>query len=434
MILILASPVRVAGEEPRRSFIEWGRQHAKELRTLDTGQGFTDLEPLGSTIGNSRVVALGEPAHGVHEFLALRNRFFEFLVSEMGFTAIAVETGFAEAGPVDAYVGGESGDPAALVHGVFAWDTRAFEENRQLIEWIRRRNSTHVGRKIHLYGLDLTGGRLGQLRESRRSVDEALVFLDRVDAVSERQLRLRLDPFLDMFNEGGYGILSPADRDAVSAAIEDLASLFERRRVDFVKDSTEARYAIACRHAVVARQLVASFRSGIAAGAVKPPDYRDASMARDAAMADNLRWVLEREGPEGRVFIYAHNGHVKKGPTEKEASAGFFPGKPPTSMGEYLQSMLGGEMFVVGSTYGKGAATMTTPPIDAASIESGLAEVGPPVFTIGLRPAAGVPGVLEWLNRPMKMRENDQYTELNPLAAFDALVFVENVNPVHVLP
>jgi erythromycin esterase-like protein len=76
-------------------------------------------------------------------------------------------------------VRGAGSDPT-VTQSVYAWDTRAFEENRQLIEWMRRHNSTRVAPKIRFYGIDLTGGRQGQFRDSRRSADEALAFVDRV--------------------------------------------------------------------------------------------------------------------------------------------------------------------------------------------------------------------------------------------------------------
>lgn len=47
-----------------------------------------------------------------------------------------------------------------------------------------------------------------------------------------------------------------------------------------------------------------------------PPGAWSAMSARDAAMADNVRWVLSREGPGGRVLVFAHNQHVKNAPTE----------------------------------------------------------------------------------------------------------------------
>ena len=65
-------------------------------RQVEANGDATDLIPLKSLVGAARVVALGEPTHGAHEPLAFRNRLIRFLVEQMGFTAVALETGFTE--------------------------------------------------------------------------------------------------------------------------------------------------------------------------------------------------------------------------------------------------------------------------------------------------------------------------------------------------
>ena len=108
----------LAQEVSSQPLLVWAKGHAIPVSTVEPGHGFTDLQPLKTTIGQARLVALGESAHGVHEFLAFRNRLAEFLVQEMGFTAIAVETGFYEGVQVDDYVAGGTTDRTKVVQGV----------------------------------------------------------------------------------------------------------------------------------------------------------------------------------------------------------------------------------------------------------------------------------------------------------------------------
>src|SRR5258708_1711244 len=73
---------------------------------------------------------------------------------------------------------------------------------------------------------------------------------------------------------------------------------------------------------------------------------------RDAAMAENLRAVLQQEGTRGgRMLLFAHNWHIKKRASVTEAFPEQFPGEPGTTMGQYLQSTLGDQLVVVGSTF-----------------------------------------------------------------------------------
>lgn len=126
---------------PDDAVLVWASASSIPLSSVEPGSGFTDLQELRPLLGSARLVALGEAMHGAHEFLALRNRLFEFLVEELGFTAIAVETGFTEAWAVDEYVqGGPSDGPVA--QNVFHWAIhQVWLENQQLIDWMREYNA-----------------------------------------------------------------------------------------------------------------------------------------------------------------------------------------------------------------------------------------------------------------------------------------------------
>src|SRR5262249_57840982 len=69
--------------------IAWLKANAIPLATAEPGSRFEDLEPLRATIGNARVVGLGEATHGTREFFQLKHRMIEYCVSQLGFTVIA---------------------------------------------------------------------------------------------------------------------------------------------------------------------------------------------------------------------------------------------------------------------------------------------------------------------------------------------------------
>jgi len=55
-------------------------------------------------IGNSRIVAVSEAVHAARQPLEFRNRLIKYLVEEMGFTAIALESGVVEGRLLNDYV------------------------------------------------------------------------------------------------------------------------------------------------------------------------------------------------------------------------------------------------------------------------------------------------------------------------------------------
>jgi len=419
--------------------VAWAKDHAIRLSTIEPGHGFADLQPIASIIGAALVIALGEAAHGTHDFLAFRNRLLEFLVQQLGVTALAAETGYAEGLDVDAYINGEDVDVMVAAQRVFDdWYPAPLEENLALVEGMRAYNAgAPPGRALHFYGIDLTGG--WGYQHARRVADSALDYLGRVDAGAAAALRARLDPLLATFTARGYASLEPAQRARLTAAIADLVQLLQTHRGAFIAATTMVDFERAWRHAVNARQLDAYFGCAPHGSSDSVADYRAMSMMRDAAMAENLHAVLQQERPRGRILLFAHNWHIKKRASEKEAFPEQFPGEPGTTMGQYLQSTLREQLVVIGSTFHRTAdGTLTGPPVtdnrltveaaEPSDLDDELARVGSPMFIVDLRAARQSAPAAAALDRPRRMRFNDRYAEENPLRAFDALLYVDTVS------
>src|SRR5215208_3197850 len=72
-----------------------------------------DYEPLLKLIGTARFALLGEASHGTHEFYRERAEITKRLITDKGYTAVAVEADWPDAYRVNRYVRGESDDPDA---------------------------------------------------------------------------------------------------------------------------------------------------------------------------------------------------------------------------------------------------------------------------------------------------------------------------------
>ncbi len=132
---------------------EWIRTTAVRLTTTEAGHGFADMQPLKKIVGDARVVALGEATHGTREFFQLKHRMLEFLASEMGFSIFSIEANMPEAYRLNEYVLNGTGDPAALLKGMYfwTWDT---EEVLEMIHWMRQFNESGKGR-VQFTGFDM---------------------------------------------------------------------------------------------------------------------------------------------------------------------------------------------------------------------------------------------------------------------------------------
>src|SRR3954466_709163 len=121
-----------------------------------------DYEPLLDMIGDARFVLLGEASHGTHEFYDTRAIITQRLITEKGFTAVAVEADWPDAYRVNRYVQGISGDTTAQEaldsfqrFPLWMWRN---QDVLLFLEWLRTYNS-HLNegedKKVGFYGLDL---------------------------------------------------------------------------------------------------------------------------------------------------------------------------------------------------------------------------------------------------------------------------------------
>ena len=434
-------------EQAPAEFVVWARKNAIPITTMEPDKGFKDLQPLKKIIGNARVVGLGESVHTAHEFHRIRHRLLQFLVEQMGFTAFAMETGFAEAVKVNDYVLGRVNEPERWQNNWFTWGLGYEEELLALVHWMRRYNDDpRHPRKLHFYGIDVAVPYSSPLT----AVEGAQAYLDKVDheyaASPGRQELLTL---VQKFQGSGFSDevevrdislrkyieLPVEERNAYTAAIADLLARYRTNRTDYIDRSSVEDYEWAYHSGIAAQQLDSAYRA--AAAATKPGSkIRGASWSatRDSAMADNVLWALQREGPRGRIVVWAHNTHLMKSRLRD-----FGP-----RLGLYLDSMLGRDYVNVGFTYyqyqgakpaweSQHEREAVNLPASCGTLDGELARVGLPMFAVSLRAVPPQGAVHAWLSKPRVMRESKPEWDyrLVPLRAWDALFFTQYITSAH---
>ena len=437
-------------------FLSWAKDCAVPLPTVAAGPPWGDLRPLGNMVGDAAVVALSEAVHGGAELLKFRNRAFQYLVQEKGFTAIAIESGIVEGRAVYDYVLGGSGTLLTAVAQGFSWTFDQLFENHDLVRWLREYNADpqHT-RKVRFYGFDVPGspGEANANRGLDTALTEALNYLVSVDAAEGDAFHARLDPFIPSIrfdfrrprDASGYDKLSQGERDSITATIADLVSVLERREAPYQAASSVNDYEWAYRAAIGARDADAWLRR-IPTGwqpSNDPVSILDERMrflssardVRDRAQADNLEWIIRQEGPLGRILVFAHRYHL----STKSVKA---PGVEQPSqevMGTYLRRRLGERLVTIGSLIGAGEVecaglrcgdgiTQTLGRLAQESIEGLAGEMGAHQFLLDLRTAPAP--VANWLERVHLVGEG-RYDALDvPLSgAFDVLFYVDAVTP-----
>jgi len=309
LLIATACSAQVTAQQSIQPFAKWASNRVVPLDTVEPSHDVSDLRLLRSLIGSAKVVAIGEPGHGNHEPLSFRNRLFAFLVAEMGFTAIAIESGLSESERVQAFVAGGPGIASQITRDNLTYGFGNFQENVDLVRWIHDYNSDPSHRrKVRFYGIDISLGGPRTATPAPVAVETALSYVARIDGEAAGRLRERLQPFLDRLRVTNPESFSEADRDLMTAAIGDLTALLEAQRQTFVARTSKGEYEWALRNAISAQQADRVFRlmPPPSTGGVPPTAWRQMT-ARDEALAENVRWILEREGPSGRVLVFAHS-------------------------------------------------------------------------------------------------------------------------------
>jgi erythromycin esterase len=407
--------------------VDWLRTHAVPLKTVDPEHGFEDLAPLAASIGDARIVGLGEATHGTHEFFRLKHRLLEWLVAERGFNVFALEASMPESFDVNQYVLTGRGDPqkALATLSGWTWDT---EETLDLIRWMRRWNEDPKHKKVKFYGFDM--------QSAPRPVKVVLEYVARVAPQEATALTAPLLPLRRAIDAEASASWPTDDKQRVTQAASALLERFDSARAEWSARSSPDEWAVARQHA---RILVQFLREWLA-------DPSSQGELRDEAGAENVGWILDHEGPESKIVIWAHDGHVAHGSHD--------PSWRP--MGLHLTRTWGKAYVVVGLGFGHGSfhardlddnyrlRSFTVGPLPAGSFDATLHAVGVPLLVIDLRsPATGI--VADWLAVKHAKRDfgatfSDKWPPLVPANPnvipheFDLVAFVDETSAAHDLP
>jgi erythromycin esterase len=441
--MLLALPITVHSQSvPTGDFRQWARDHVHPIASLDGGQGDADLQILRNIIGGAQVVAFGEPVHGAHEPLAMRNRLIRYAVTQLGFRAVALETCLSPSKRLYDHVLARTTETDSVLEEAFCYGFGDLPENLELARWLRAHNaSEQPAHQVRLYGIDLTGQ---YFPNAYRSVEAVLAFVDRTDPSLGGNLRKQYAGLIPVFRSDKYPKLTLADKDAITRKIQDLIVVIQRERIPLTATTSRDDYEWALRQAVTAGQDEAFLRSlppefdGIGMPdwwkKLKPSERWDHNAEmQEVAMADNLLWVQQRECSRGgKVLFFAHDQHVQ---TSIGIPSSDGPWRKIRCAGTYLRSALGADLMVIGTYFGHGAGfpsgDAALPP-NAHSMEDLLASISIPRFVINLRELPGGGPLHEWFQMPHTTRcaASGQCTwTVDPLRAYDVILFMDTITP-----
>ncbi|GIJ43251.1 erythromycin esterase [Virgisporangium aliadipatigenens] len=399
------------------TFAGYVRDNAFPLGELDPG-----------VFRDARVVAVGENAHLVREFYTVRQRLLRFLVRECGFTVLAWESGFSEGLAVDAWLRGEPGDVKELADNGITYTMGRCAQMRDLLTEARALGTRFVGLDVP----GSTASTLPALRNVRRYLEKAdPAAVSIVDGLVERANAWAGEHMLPAYS--AYSAQDPAARDAATAAYADLCARFDGCEWEYRDAAGDDAYATA-RHELRLAALLDQTLRGHAAR-LGGQAALSAFSSRDRAMAETVRWVLDRD-PDARVVVMAHNTHIQRVPVAA-------PGFTVSGLGHHLARAFGAQYLSVAvtNTGGRTVGRALDPDSPAGFAIVGV-DLDPPAEDsveaafagfaetrmLDLRPARGRLTAV-----PERMRLQENYLSTPLLDGHDLIVTLPEITPAEQL-
>jgi len=441
------SPTPAARMTSYANLDEWIAHDAVPF-SIQSGQGLeAAIDKVVASLGDSiELLGFAEALHGGEDILTLRNRLFERLVQVHGFSAIAIETGFDAAAPVNDYVAGRGPSSyEALLDSGYGRAFGRLAANRDLVEWMRHYNADRAHRiPLRFYGFDISQGEQ-RIADPGRVLKLTLDYLSEIDSASAQTHRQHIESLLAQSSGWAEAWSDPAQSPlrkpvgtALRIATEDLITELRTRRPELVAKSDAERYAAALKYATVAREML-DFHAAVARSSGEPANGTGLRGVRDALMADNLLYILSREHGRGKVLVFAHNEHLQRGRSVWPCCGQKYQGTDVYSWwpaGSQLSDLLGPRYAVIGSAVGVSDDNGIAPP-EAGSLEARLTALPGATLFIpthgGLRLPAAELAALPIRSGSVK---NLSYTALTPqsLTDFDWLAVLDSTAATIQLP
>ncbi|HEY7573910.1 MAG TPA: erythromycin esterase family protein [Thermoanaerobaculia bacterium] len=308
-----------------------------------------DYAPLLDRIGDRRLVLIGEASHGTHEFYRERAVLTKRLIAEKGFTAVAVEADWPEAGRVHRFVRGLREDPdgADALAGFQrfpAWMWRNADV-LDFVGWLRAHNEGRgSGHPVGFYGLDLYS--------LHASMDAVLAYLDRVDPAAGRRARQRYACFDHSGRDAqaygqavSLGLESSCEDEAVAQLIDLRRSAGQYVGRDGPLAADDLFFAE--QNARLVANAEAYYRL-MFRGPVLSWNLRDRHMAETL---EALIGHLSERGRPAKIVVWEHNSHVGDARATEMGASGEW------NVGQLVRQAHGDDAVLVGFTTNDGSVT-----------------------------------------------------------------------------
>lgn len=293
-----------------------------------------DLAPLGTLVGDADIVGLGEVVHSSGGLYELKARAVRYLVSELGFRFIALESNWAASEPLADYVQTCEGTLSDLMLNRTLERAYATTELEELIQWMCEWNQMHPDDRVQFSGFDVREpwsdstklrGVLQTAGTETEAIRSGLLRCIAKDASTESEYHA-------LFS-GGPIPHTPKDHSACIDALDEVDTWLESAGLEEEQTALVRLFAVGLR--AVEGQVY--YWPGNIDGA-QGASYVASIEARATGLADRLDQLIRLRHEGQRTVVWAANIHVQY---ELQDAMGGFVGVGAFEMGAHLRSRHG---------------------------------------------------------------------------------------------
>ena len=275
------------------------------LAGTDADLPTSDLEVLRNAIGDRAVVGLGESVHTSAGYYRMKSRIVRYLVDEVGFRAIALETEWGLARVATDYVANCKGTSRAATKSFLSvFQDVALQE---LLEWLCARNKAHPEDPVVFWGFDTQQpyADASALRDffatgapHASNVVAGISACNGGSTSSQAEYTASGDGAL--YSSASY----PEERHTnCLSALDALDAYLQSNEITLAGATSHEQWSLA---KIASRSLRAW--EGQAYAGTRRKD--EAYAARDAGMADVFLALRELKFPAARSVVWGHNTHL----------------------------------------------------------------------------------------------------------------------------
>jgi erythromycin esterase len=276
-----------------------------------------------NTLAEMSIIALGESTHGTKEFNLYRSDIIKDQILHNNVKTIAMETDYCYSLVLNDYLISDKKDTLYKyldktgLSGIYKT-----QEVYNMLKWIKEYNSSKETKdRVRVLGIDMQDPYI-----ITKSILDGFTKLKNIDSNTYKQLKT----YNKQSISDGYK-MSKTQKETFKNLVNTLTNLVKKE----VKDTLNML------------QLVRLFDQTLdlrGSAGMFTSYYRNLDVIRDRSMSENVLWLFNNSPSNGKLVLWAHNGHIAH--TKLEGV---------NTMGYYLKNKLKDKYYAIGAAFDEGS-------------------------------------------------------------------------------